>query len=306
MDDCLYTGVLCADMPKLTSRRAILAGMSAGAAALAGCLVEDDGEEPAASTQDNPDNETDDGTDDDTGENSGEESTTALLDSSMYHQWSDCGGGEAHNDGSVVRDGAVFLVDGITDAPNPCHTAVLEDAGFEDGALTFSVAVAHEEQGEQEMACIDCHGLVGYNALAAVESPEAVERVLVSHGDEEFEVPPEEFSTAGHVYDRNLEMVETACGTEGVDKADITVEDGTVTATGTVSKSNPCHEAFLHSAAVQEGTLRMDIGFRSLDEACEQCLGELRYEATASVLNMDAVDEVVVSHEYGEDHSFDL
>lgn len=283
-------------MTELTRRRAVLGAMSAGAAALAGCLVEDDG------SGDAPDDQTDDNSTDDEGENGDEQATAELLNASLVHEWSDCG-----SDGRavVVQDGTSYAVDGVATAPNPCHEPVLRDAAVEDGDLTVSVEITQTEMGE-DRGCDGCVGIVAYDALAELSAADAVERVLVSHGDQEFAVPSAEFSTEPHVHEAAIQTTDTGCGDEDVDEASASLDAGTLTVEGRVSTSTPCYEAVLVNRHVDGETLHLGVATRAREEMCVDCVGELGYEATVDLLNDDDLSELVVAHADGGDHHFDL
>lgn len=284
-------------MTELTRRRAVLGAMSAGAAALAGCLVEDDG------SGDAPDDQTDDNSTDDEGEHGDEQATAELLNASLVHKWSDCAGGDGQ--AAVVHDGASYAVDGIATAPDPCHEPVLRDAAFEDGDLMVSIEVAQAEMGE-DRTCMDCVGIVAYDALAEMSEADAVERVLVSHGDQEFEVPSAEFSTDPHIHEATIETTDTGCGNEDVDEASASLDAGTLTVEGRVSTSTPCYEARLVNRHIDGETLHLGVAARAREEMCVDCVGELSYEATVDLLNDDGLSELVVAHADGRDHHFEL
>jgi hypothetical protein len=296
-------GVYASDMPELTRRRAILGAMSASAAALAGCLVEGDGNDDSAG--DDTD-DSDDSNDDDS--NNDDETNAALSDTTLIHRYSDCADGDGG--AAVVQDGASYVVDGLAMAPDPCHEPALRDADFEDGDLMVSVDIAQRELGEDEV-CMDCQGAVAYDALAEMSEADAVERVLVSHGDQEYELLSDEFSTDPYVYATDIETTEADCGAEGIDEADATLENGTLTVTGRRSTSNPCHRAQIEDVSVVGGELNVEVSFVAYEHddedgigGCVACIGEVAYEASVEVLNAEVVEEVVVDHAGGERHKF--
>lgn len=173
-----------------------------------------------------------------------------------------------------------------------------------------SVDIAQRELGEDEV-CMDCQGAVAYDALAEMSEADAVERVLVSHGDQEYELLSDEFSTDPYVYARDIETVEADCGDTGVDEADASIEDGTLTVTGRRSASNPCHEARLDDVSVVGGELNVEVSLVAYENGgeddiggCASCIGEIAYEASVELLNAEDVEEVVVNHVGGERHKF--
>jgi hypothetical protein len=282
-------------MPELTRRQAILGGIGAGAAALAGCLS-------GGNANDDPARE--DGSDD----SKNDETSATLADTSLIHKYSDCADGDGG--AAVVQDGASYLVDGRAMAPDPCHKPVLRDAEFEDGNLTISVDIVHRELGEEEV-CMDCVGVVEYDALAELTAADAVERVLVSHGDQEYEIQSEEFSTDPYVYATDIETVAADCGNTGVDEAEVTLEGGTLTVNGRRSAGNPCHEAQLDDVSVVGGELNVTVSLVADENTgegenggCDTCIGEIAYEASVDLLNDEVVEDIVVNHVDGENHTF--
>jgi hypothetical protein len=158
---------------------------------------------------------------------------------------------------------------------------------------------------------MDCTGAVSYDVLAELTTADAVDRVLVSHGDSEYEVPSEAFSTDVYVSSTEIETVEAACGNAGVDEADATLEDGTLTVNGRRSASNPCHDAAVEDVSVNGGKLTVTVRLiayenSGMDEAstCSSCLGEIAYEASVELLNEEEIEEIVVDHANGESHTF--
>lgn len=284
-------------MTELTRRRTILSAMTAGAAALAGCLVEGNKNDDAAGDDTN-----------DSEESSNDETNAALADTSLVHQYSDCADGDGG--AAVVHDGSSYLVDGLAMAPDPCYEPVLRAADFENGDLMVSVDLTQRELGDDDV-CPDCVGAVGYDALAELTVTDAADRVLVSHGDQEYEILSGEFSTDPYVYATNIETVEADCGNTGIDEADATLEDGTLTVNGRRSVGNPCHEARLDDVSVVNNELNVTVSMITQENddedetgGCISCIGEVVYEASVDILNEEAVEEIVVNHVGGKSHTF--
>lgn len=105
---------------------------------------------------------------------------------------------------------------------------------------------------------------------------------------------------------RSIETTEQTCGSQDVSEASMTVEDGAIVVEGTVSASTPCHDAVLSTAAVGDRTLRMDVELSQQDGFCQQCLGEISYEATIELANPTGLESVQVSHAGGSLHQFDV
>jgi hypothetical protein len=292
-------------MTELTRRRTILGAMSAGAAALAGCLVEDDADDNSTAGDDGADDRDDT---DDSDDSNDDGTNASLSDTTLVHQYSDCADGDGG--AAVVHDDARYVVDGVATAPDPCHEPVLRDASFEDGDLMVSVEVAQRELGEDEV-CQSCQGAVGYDTLAELTEADAVDRALVSHGDQEYEITSEEFSTDPHVYDTSVNTANTRCGPQGIDEADATLEDGTLTVTGRRTANNPCHKAQIEDVSVVGGELNVTVGFVPVENddegeisGCVTCLGEIPYEASVDLLNAEVVEDIVVDHADGQKHKF--
>lgn len=293
-------------MVELTRRQAILTAMSTNTVMVTGCVTESDDN----LSNDGSNSERGEGRNDDTGGSDDSDTDDAtnlsIIDSSIVNQWSDCANGDAK--ATVVRDGAEYLIDGLAMAPNPCHEAVLRDINTADGDLRVSVDIAHSELGENE-ECVECHGAVGYNVLTEIEASDSVERVLVSHGAEEFEILHEEFSTDPFVYDTEIETVEAECGESDIDEASVSLEDGALTVNGRLSASNPCQEAQLDDLFLVGGEMNVEVSLTARetgdeDSSCTNCVGEIAYEVTANLINDELVEAIVVKHADGENHQF--
>ena len=92
-------------------------------------------------------------------------------------------------------------------------------------------------------------------------------------------------------------MTSARCGNQ-VNRADVTVEDGTVTVEGATWGNEACYVARLRSATLDDGTLTLQVVTERAagpDEACAQCIAEIEYRAT--VETPSPPDEVVVVHD---------
>lgn len=280
--------------------------MGTGAVAFAGCLTaSDDTSGNNGSNSDRDEDQIDDNNDSDGSDNDGE-TDLSLIDASVVDRWSGCANGDAGV--TVFRDGAVYLIDGIAMAPNPCHEAVLSDTNVVNNGLRASVEVTHAELGEDK-ECVECHGAVGYNLLAEVEAPDFVERVLVSHGNDEFEILPAEFSTDPFVYETEIKTTGAECGDIDLDEASASFENGTLTVNGRLSASNPCHEAQLDNISLVGGEVNVEVSLTTRTNGgkysnCTSCIGEITYEVTAEFINGEITEEIVVNHIGGEIHRF--
>ena len=92
-------------------------------------------------------------------------------------------------------------------------------------------------------------------------------------------------------------MTSARCGNQ-VNRAEVTVDDGTVTVEGTTWGNEACYVARLESATLVGGTLTLRVVTERAagpDEACAQCIAEIEYRAV--VETPSPPDEVVVVHD---------
>lgn len=108
------------------------------------------------------------------------------------------------------------------------------------------------------------------------------------------------------ITDRSIETTERTCGSQDVSRASMTVADGAIVVEGTLSASTPCHDAVLSSALLEDRTLRIGVDVSQQDGVCQQCIGEISYEATVELDDPRDLDSVQVSHAGGGQHQFDV
>ena len=92
-------------------------------------------------------------------------------------------------------------------------------------------------------------------------------------------------------------MTSARCGNQ-VNRAEVTVDDGTVTVEGTTWGNEACYVARLESATLDTGTLTLRVVTERAapeDEACAQCIAEIEYRAV--VETRETPEEVVVIHD---------
>lgn len=89
----------------------------------------------------------------------------------------DCGGMDDESSWSV-DDGAVS-VEGHLVAPNPCHEARIARTDLDDGTLVVDIDAA-STLGPGE-ACIECVGLIAYEARIEVDNASSLVDVRVQH-----------------------------------------------------------------------------------------------------------------------------
>lgn len=86
-----------------------------------------------------------------------------------------CATGE--NSVRATRDGDILSVEGIIDAPDPCHTAVVSDISLDNSELAVAVGVESEND-----LCQQCVGAVNYQATIDLDGAE-VQVLVVDHGE---------------------------------------------------------------------------------------------------------------------------
>ncbi|MFC4406299.1 hypothetical protein [Haloarchaeobius iranensis] len=87
-------------------------------------------------------------------------------------------------------------------------------------------------------------------------------------------------SSSASVQSRNITTTDTGCGS--ANEAVVAFDGGssTVSVDGSIMASDPCHVATVERAAVSDGALTVVVDVEADDaDACQQCLGEVQYEA---------------------------
>ncbi len=100
----------------------------------------------------------------------------------------------------------------------------------------------------------------------------------------------------------------TDCGGPDDDHAVANVDGGAVTVVGVLGAPNPCHEATIEAASIENGhlSLAVDVVEDSTDdEGCAQCQGAVEYEATVELDASATVDSGTIDHATGGTHEFD-
>lgn len=82
---------------------------------------------------------------------------------------------------TVEIDHDVAHIDGVLEAPTPCHDAVLVSVSENDGIL--EVAIDTESRESEDLNCIQCVGEIGYSASIHLEEPAELYEVVVVHAD---------------------------------------------------------------------------------------------------------------------------
>jgi hypothetical protein len=116
-----------------------------------------------------------------------------------------------------------------------------------------------------------------------------------------------------------LELLETELTTASADcgsgdLVEATVTDGDLTLEGKLPASNPCHEAALDRATLEDGALSVAVRAAETtgeDETCMSCLGVVEYEGTlsfsADLTDLSTFESVTVEHggTSGETHTIE-
>lgn len=260
------------------NRRAFLAGGVALGAGLAGCV----------SGSDDPADE--DG-------NDGAGGQDGVAGTTITTTGTDCGGPDDDHAVANVDGGAVTVI-GVLGAPNPCHEATVTAASIENGHLSLAVDVVEDSTDDE--GCAQCQGAVEYEATVELDASATVDSGTVDHatgGTHEFDA-----DGSASVGRTELQTTDAACASGAGEGVTVAQTDGRVAIRGSFTAPNPCHEAVLERATVDQGLLRVSVGRRSTlgeGEVCQTCVGAISYEASVEVVPLDAIEDVQVDHPDG-------
>jgi hypothetical protein len=97
----------------------------------------------------------------------------------------------------------------------------------------------------------------------------------------------------------SIPTANTDCGTSDADRFDAELGE-TVTINGTLSAPNPCHEAVFSEITLEGGELgvTIDVEDTSGDTGCVECIGEVSYEATIELDDVE-VTKATLTHVTG-------
>ncbi|WP_255169125.1 hypothetical protein [Natrononativus amylolyticus] len=102
---------------------------------------------------------------------------------------------------------------------------------------------------------------------------------------------------SGEISDQQITTTDADCTNgNGGDDATVSVEAEVVEITGSLGAPDPCHEAAFGDVVLEDGELTVEITAEPGDDACQQCLATLEYEATVE-FDGDAPDHVAVRHD---------
>ncbi|MEF8814660.1 MAG: hypothetical protein V5A55_12710 [Halovenus sp.] len=105
-----------------------------------------------------------------------------------------------------------------------------------------------------------------------------------------------------------ITTTETDCGGPDDDHAVADVGGGVVTVVGVLGAPDPCHEATIAAASIENGHLSLTVDVvedLADDEGCAQCQGAIEYEATVEFDAGVTVDGGTTDHATGGTHEFD-
>lgn len=95
---------------------------------------------------------------------------------------------------------------------------------------------------------------------------------------------------------RNIETTGSGCSDGDHGDASVNVGDSSITVEGTIQASDPCHEAILQDVALEDRTLSLTVDVEATGAMCTECVGEIDYEATFEIENVDGVESANVDH----------
>lgn len=104
--------------------------------------------------------------------------TTGVSDPTFESAEGTCASGSAAGGRASVSFADGVSIDGVVQAPNPCHRATLVGVSETDGSVTVTVGI--EDAREEGTVCVECVGSVGYTATFD-EGTTLPRRVTVVH-----------------------------------------------------------------------------------------------------------------------------
>lgn len=109
-------------------------------------------------------------------------------------------------------------------------------------------------------------------------------------------------TTQPAVADSSFSIRSADCATGDGDDASVSVEDATVSVSGTVTVADGCHVVELDSATIADGELRVVVASVTREgvQGCVQCLTEVGYDASVTLRGGLPERAVVVHESQGE------
>jgi len=98
------------------------------------------------------------------------------------------------------------------------------------------------------------------------------------------------------IQSRDINTIETSCGTQDSDSSRSTIDDDELLVSGTITAPNPCHDATLEETVIEDSELVVTIGIESTAEVCQDCIGAIEYIARFDVEGLDQIEDVMVEH----------
>lgn len=302
-------------MERVTRRKTVLGALGAGAVALAGCVSGDDdpsgddvdtnGDGDGAGTGDESDAENGDDTGD-SDDSGGKDGADIELEVTLEHVASGCA--ESDDDHAALfydEEAAVYTIEGVLPSPNPCHTPVLVESGYEDGTVSLTIDV--EEDLPDDESCATCAGEVVYECTVAGVDPDDVDQFEIVHETREIHTLGEATPAGSRPSLGSVELISSDSRSRtGEDEdadwvrlADIDDEAGILTIDGLIPTSTPHYQAVLVESGLVRGELRLAVDVESTlgdDELGTTELGVVEYEVVAEIDNVEALDRASVKH----------
>lgn len=250
-------------------RRTFLRRSSAlGAITLAGCM---------ADANDNAD--TGDGT---PSPDESESDDISIADSAVERTGSGCSSGEVPTANvSIDTESNAVSFSGHVETGTPCHDIAISRATYnhDDGRLTVDLGTERADK-----TCVDCVGRIDFDGSVDFDGG-VPSRIVVSHDDSVLaDTGDEDGMTGPRIVDSNIELVDSDCSSGQDQTASVSMNDAetTVSFSGLVTTSDPCHEPTLERTEYDSAADRLAIvvGTASTADACDDCIGEIEFAGT--------------------------
>lgn len=120
------------------------------------------------------------------------------------------------------------------------------------------------------------------------------------------DTPTETITDTPGIDGASIETIEARCGSPDEDGITVDKNAETVIIDGSLPASNPCHEAVLEAAAVEDAGLSVVIDAADTtgeDEGCVTCYGTVSYRAEIELVEPQAAEWARVNHKTGDQHA---
>ncbi|MEF8785756.1 MAG: hypothetical protein V5A45_07460 [Haloarculaceae archaeon] len=250
-------------------RRKFLRRSSAlGAITLAGCMADANDNANTGNGTPTPDeSESDD---------------ISIVDSSVERTDSGCSSGEDPTATvSIDPESNAVTFSGHVVTGTPCHDIELSRATYnhDDGRLTVDLGTERADK-----TCVDCVGRIDFDGTVDLDGG-VPSRVVVSHDDAVLaDTGDEDGMTGPSIVDSTIELVDSGCSSGEDQTASVSMNESetTVSFSGLVTASDPCHEPTLERTEYDSATDRLAIvvGTESTADACDDCIGSIEFAGT--------------------------